>query len=233
MSSYLTTTLQTVAVAALSTLFLHKITASSQNPSIQMVRILLSSITIRLTAPALRILSGSTAPATLPQITVEWLNRVLVKERHGAVIQSFSIQEFDVGKTSKSGRLTFDYGTTLSKTNTAAPLTAVIKMTRTDVEGIVLNRVLKLYREGFFYSELAAQSQMDIPDCYYTCTDPISKGNQFVLLLLFVCLFVCCLLLLSFTSITSSNVVHPNSCFFYLLHYSNRICHFIARRSTC
>jgi hypothetical protein len=179
MSSWLSIIIRGSAISAFGIGLLHRATASSKNPSIRMLRVLVSALTIRVSSPILRMFRSSHTPNSLDDITTTWLNKVLAKQRNEATIQSFSLEEFDVGKTSKSGRITIHYGTSDNTNN--APKTAIIKMTRIDIEGIILNLVLKLYREGLFYEELAAESQLNIPICYFTSCDSLT--GEFCILL--------------------------------------------------
>ena len=50
------------------------------------------------------------------------------------------------------------------------PSSLVLKLSRNDVAGRLMNLVLQLHREGRFYQTLAAESPLRIPHCYFSST---------------------------------------------------------------
>lgn len=155
----------------------HRLTAKSQNATVLMLRLVASALVIRLFATPWRLfqrLTGtSVPPASLDDLTKEWLTATLTEAgvlSGNQSVASFETKEFDVGKTSKSARVKLTY----VGESADLPASVVVKCTRLDVEGRILNLVLKLYREGLFYNTLAKESPLVMPTCHYSFTDSLT-----------------------------------------------------------
>ena len=94
------------------------------------------------------------------------------------------MKEFEAGKTGRSARLSLTYssdGGGIRAPN--APASVVVKMSRSDFHGVLINRVVKLYRECYFYQNFRNRisSIMNIPQCYYANCSGVSKSFLMIL----------------------------------------------------
>lgn len=149
-----------------------KLTGLDQSPGVAIAKCVVTALASVVVTPAARavqsVVSSAPLQPTVPQnITPQWLTHVL--RARGVLsgeqrVLAADVAELDAGKTSKSARVTLTY----SEGVTAAPTSFVLKMSRKDVQGVILNLIIKLYREGDFYSEMAAEFPLAVPKCYYS-----------------------------------------------------------------
>ena len=137
----------------------------------------------RLLVPRLR-----ADPANPEAITKEWLEAVLQREHvltPDQHISSVSVTEFEAGKTGRAARIVPTYW---PASPAAAPRSFVVKMSREDFVGRLLNLVLQLHRESYFYQQFVLQEQrkgngigLNTPVCYYASVSPVFKSFVVVL----------------------------------------------------
>jgi hypothetical protein len=120
------------------------------------------------------------------QVGRNWLSSVL-----GQTVTSVTCHPFAAGQTGVCARLQLTYQQHSSTTasfddHTAPPSSLVVKMSRPDTYGKLLNQMARLYSECFVYNTtLQAKFQnskiLPTPTCYYSAVDMISK--DFLILL--------------------------------------------------
>jgi hypothetical protein len=99
-------------------------------------------------------------------------------------LSTVSVTPFTAGQMSRSARLDLQYKfSTLTSTTSirSPPPTLIVKMTRQDIMGKVLNMLVGLYRECACYSTLLPSTGCPVPDCLFSDVDGFSKDFLLVL----------------------------------------------------
>lgn len=126
-------------------------------------------------------------PPTRPDsVSPDWITSALVSSgviAAGTVCCGVEATLFDAGKMSYNARLVLQWepqsGTLEAEKR--PPSSVVLKMTRTDLDGRMINHILHVYNEALFYKHLASTLSMPTPRCLYSHTDPISKDFMMLL----------------------------------------------------
>ena len=98
-------------------------------------------------------------------------------------LSTVSVTPFSAGQMSRSARLDLQYTLSLSKSagTHPPPPTVIVKMTRQDIMGKVLNMLVGLYRECACYSTLLPSTGCPVPGCLFSDVDEFSKDFLLVL----------------------------------------------------
>ncbi len=124
-------------------------------------------------------------PKNLNDITKEWLMKVLYSKNvisSKTKISKLTIQKIEAGQTGQTARLELEYLDSSENNNISKPPPSmIIKMSRQDFLGSLLNITSRLYQECETYATVL--SEYNLPTCtyYYTSVDKLSK--DFILLL--------------------------------------------------
>lgn len=124
-------------------------------------------------------------PKNLDDITKEWLMKALYSTKaisSKTTISKLTVQKIDAGQTEQTGRLELEYVDSSENNNISKPPPSmIIKMSRQDFLGSLLNITSRLYEECETYATIL--SEYNLPTCtyYYTSVDKLSK--DFILLL--------------------------------------------------
>jgi hypothetical protein len=121
-------------------------------------------------------------PSSLEDVRKEWLSHVLKKNEvlpAKVEIESIEIVPINTGQTGHCGTIKLSY----ANEHLACPETMIIKMSRQDFAGMILNIVIGLYRECFVYRDILSSMRNEIPTCeaYYFCVSDWDRS--FILLL--------------------------------------------------
>lgn len=122
--------------------------------------------------------SAITIPRTSEEITAEWLNEALAESGvcGGATIASISKERIGEGAgfVGIINRVTFDYG---GDVRDSAPRSVIVKMPTDDEAFRNLGMMLRLYeREASFYEQVAADTDVSMPEAYYNASDPTTQS---------------------------------------------------------
>ena len=124
-------------------------------------------------------------PTSLDDVRKEWLTCVLqengVLGAHTAV-DSVSVTAIDAGQTGHCGVLRLEYSNA-SLPASPLPESMIIKMSRKDFAGTLLNVVVRLYRECHVYSDLLPSLKAVVPTCRAYYSDVNAWTKHFILLL--------------------------------------------------
>ena len=123
-------------------------------------------------------------PKNLEDITKEWLMKVLHSTKaisRNTKISKLQVQKIDAGQTGQTGRLKLEYADSTDENVSKPPPSMIVKMSRRDFLGSLLNTTTRLYRECNTYETILSEN--DLPTCtyYYTNVDTMTK--DFILLL--------------------------------------------------
>ena len=124
--------------------------------------------------------SSAPSPTDCTNITPEWVTCILrgkglLTAEQKAV--SLKVTEFEAGKTGRCGRVEIEFDSKAVK----APPSIVVKMSRTDFQGRLINLAISLHREASFFSDMAEESPMTIPKCLFSSVSSFSKAFLMVL----------------------------------------------------
>ena len=146
----------------------------------------ITSIMTAIVSPIIRPLtSGASLPKNLKALEPDFFTDKLRK--CGAIknskVTEAVVTPFAAGQTSDSAKVTLTYDKDEQSKTIEQPSSIVIKMSREDTEGRVLNMMLGLWRECNFYGTRSNMipKEMAIPKSYYTYVNSIN--NDFILLL--------------------------------------------------
>lgn len=123
-------------------------------------------------------------PKKLDDISKEWLMQVLYSTklfRQSTIISKIAIQKIDAGQTGQAGRLTLEYANSADARAEKLPQSMIIKMSRQDFLGSLLNTITRLYEECETYKTILCECELPVCTAYYTDVDPLTK--DFILLL--------------------------------------------------
>ncbi len=122
-------------------------------------------------------MAGLTIPATVEDLTPDWLTRALAPRFGEASITSVQATSIGTGQVGENVRLQLDFSTP-----TSAPTRLVAKLPSTSETSRATAGALRTYEvEVRFYQELAAALPVRTPTCYHAAIDLSSNG--YVLLL--------------------------------------------------
>ena len=113
-------------------------------------------------------------PKDLGGITKEWLNYALLKyfqscsAPKNCKVIDFKAIPFENGVVGQTGRVYLTYNTE----NHLLPASIVIKLSRKDLVGRIINVNAEVYREIFFYKAFANSTPLKIPELLYSKVDP-------------------------------------------------------------
>jgi hypothetical protein len=146
----------------------------------------ISSVITAVFSPLIRPLtSGANLPKNLQSLKPNFFSQAL--QKCGAIqnskVTKAVVVPFAAGQTSDCARVTLTYDRNETSNGVEQPESIVVKMSREDTQGRVLNMMLGLWRECQFYAELSDMipSEMVIPKSYFTYVNSIN--NDFILLL--------------------------------------------------
>ena len=113
-------------------------------------------------------------PKDLGGITKEWLNYALLKyfqscsAPKNCKVTGFKTIPFENGVVGQTGRVFLTYNTE----NHLLPASIVIKLSRKDLVGRIINVNAQVYKEIFFYQAFAGSTPLKIPELLYSKVDP-------------------------------------------------------------
>ena len=146
----------------------YRVMGGHKSPLMQLFNHACTCATAMALAPLAALVSGlgstPAAPTDCTNITPEWVtymlrSKGLLTAEQNAV--SLKVTEFEAGKTGRCGRVEIEFDSKAVK----APPSIVVKMSRADFHGRLINLAISLHREASFFSEMAAESPMAIPKC--------------------------------------------------------------------
>ena len=123
-------------------------------------------------------------PKKLEDVSKEWLMQVLYSAKvlkQSTKISKIAVQKIDAGQTGQAGRLTLEYTNSADAQAAQLPNSMIIKMSRQDFLGSLLNTITRLYEECKTYKTILCEYKLPTCTAYYTDVDPLTK--DFILLL--------------------------------------------------